>query len=73
MHTCSTCQHQDPIQLFSGLTEDGKGLVAIQLEDEDTGEISSVVFTLEEARALVKEINETIATTQQRVNALALS
>ena len=74
MHTCNTCQHPAPIQLFSGLTEDGEGLVAMDVEDEETGEVSSIVFTLAEMRDLVNVINDAITKTEQRVlNAMTLA
>ncbi len=56
-----------PVEVLSGVDEDGEGIVMVTMEDKDEGESVSLTFGLEHMEHFIGLLNKMTELTKQRV------
>lgn len=65
---CTECGHEEPFNVLSGITEEGEGLIALHMRDDEHEEFAAFhVIDIETAREYALRILDAIDTTEQRL------
>lgn len=71
---CTECGHEEPFNVLSGVTEEGEGLIALHMRDDENEEFAAFhVIDIETAREYAGRILDGIAATESRLRELQIA